>query len=203
MVDFSIEDQCQGIVCGLDEVGRGPLAGPVVAACVIIPKDKRGLDFVEIITDSKKLSAKKRDILYDKIIEHFPYSITEISPEEIDEINILQASLKAMKISHDKMDHIDHALVDGNKAPDLYSNITTVVKGDSKSKSIAAASIIAKVYRDRIMNKLSEEHPYYGWSGNSGYPTKQHREAIEEHGITKYHRKSFAPVRRFIEAKQS
>ncbi len=219
MPDFSIEDQYDGIVCGLDEVGRGPLAGPVVAACVIIPKDKRNLDFVSDINDSKKLNAKKRDYLYNKITEHFSYSIAEISPQEIDKINILQASLKAMKIAHDKLvlssrptngsgeilrsldyarDDI-YALVDGNKAPELSSKTTTVVKGDSKSKTIAAASIIAKVHRDRIMIALSKEFPHYGWETNSGYPTAQHRAALETHGITEHHRKSFAPVKKITD----
>lgn len=202
MTDFSLEDQCDGIVCGLDEVGRGPLAGPVVAACVVIPKDKRMLDFISEIQDSKKLSAKKREELYDKITTHFPYAIAEITPEEIDDINILQASLKAMKTAHDTLDNIEYALVDGNKAPQLSSQTTTVVKGDSKSKTIAAASIIAKVHRDRIMLALSKQYPHYGWSNNSGYPTKQHRAAIQEHGITPHHRKSFAPVRNFIESQQ-
>ncbi len=202
MTDFSLEDQCDGIVCGLDEVGRGPLAGPVVAACVIIPKDKRMLDFISEIQDSKKLSAKKREELYDKITTHFPYAISEITPEEIDDINILQASLKAMKTAHDTLDNIEYALVDGNKAPQLSSQTMTVVKGDSKSKTIAAASIIAKVHRDRIMLALSKQYPHYGWSNNSGYPTKQHRAAIQEHGITPHHRKSFAPVRNFIESQQ-
>ena len=202
MTDFSLEDQCDGIVCGLDEVGRGPLAGPVVAACVVIPKDKRMLDFISEIQDSKKQSLKKREELYDKITMHFPYAISEITPEEIDDINILQASLKAMKTAHDTLDNIEYALVDGNKAPQLSSQTTTVVKGDSKSKTIAAASIIAKVHRDRIMLALSKQYPHYGWSSNSGYPTKQHRAAIQEHGITPHHRKSFAPVRNFIESQQ-
>lgn len=202
MTDFSLEDQCDGIVCGLDEVGRGPLAGPVVAACVVIPKDKRMLDFISEIQDSKKLSLKKREELYDKITTHFPYAISEITPEEIDDINILQASLKAMKTAHDTLNNIEYALVDGNKAPQLSSQTTTVVKGDSKSKTIAAASIIAKVHRDRIMLALSKKYPHYGWSSNSGYPTKQHRAAIQEHGITPHHRKSFAPVRDFIESQQ-
>ena len=202
MTDFSLEDKCDGIVCGLDEVGRGPLAGPVVAACVVIPKDKRMLDFISEIQDSKKLSLKKREDLYDKITTHFPYAISEITPEEIDDINILQASLKAMKNAHDTLDNIKYALVDGNKAPQLSSQTMTVVKGDSKSKTIAAASIIAKVHRDRIMLALSKQYPQYGWSNNSGYPTKQHRAAIQEHGITPHHRKSFAPVRNFIESQQ-
>ncbi len=199
MPDFSLENQYEGIICGLDEVGRGPLAGPVVGACVIIPKDMRKLDFVTDINDSKKLSAKKREYLYNKIIEYFPHAIIEISPQEIDKINILKASLKAMKLACEEIGKIDHALVDGNKAPALPCDLTTIVKGDSKSKTIAAASIIAKVHRDRIMKKLSEQYPHYGWANNSGYPTAQHRAAIEQFGITEHHRKSFAPIKNFVQ----
>ncbi len=198
MTDFSLEDQYDGVVCGLDEVGRGPLAGPVVAACVVIPRDKRMLDFVADIRDSKKLSAPRRETLYDAITMHFPYAISEITPQEIDEINILQASLKAMKRAHDMLEGIGYALVDGNKTPALSSVAVPVVKGDSKSKTIAAASILAKVHRDRIMATLSQQYPHYGWAQNAGYPTLQHREAISKHGITLHHRRSFAPVRRFL-----
>ncbi len=200
--DFSLEDQCDGVVCGLDEVGRGPLAGPVVAACVVIPFEKRDLDFVADIQDSKKVSAKKREILYDKIMEHFPCAVAEVSPYEIDELNILQASLLGMKLAHDEVGNIDYSLVDGNKSPALSSQSMTVIKGDQKSKTIAAASIVAKVHRDRIMSALAEEYPHYGWESNSGYPTKQHREAILQYGITPEHRKSFGPVRSFLESQQ-
>lgn len=200
--DFSIEDQHQGIICGLDEVGRGPLAGPVVAACVIILKEKRTLPFINHIRDSKKLGHKKLFMLYDEITSNFPHAIAEISPAEIDQINILQASLKAMSIAAEKTGHIDHALVDGNKAPKLPCPVTTVVKGDAKSVSIAAASIIAKVHRDRIMTKLALDHPYYGWENNVGYPSPQHLKAVKQHGITPHHRRSFAPVRQYIESNQ-
>lgn len=194
MPDFSLEDQYEGIVCGVDEVGRGPLAGPVVAACVVIPKEMRFLDFIALIDDSKKLNEKKRDFLFDQITEHFPYAIYEISPKEIDEINILQASLRAMELAFEDLSYIDHALVDGNKAPNLSCSVTTVVKGDTKSVSIAAASIIAKVHRDRIMSELAKDHPHYGWDRNSGYPTEQHRTALKQYGITPHHRRSFRPV---------
>ncbi|MDH5722552.1 MAG: ribonuclease HII [Alphaproteobacteria bacterium] len=200
--DFSLEDKYVGTVCGIDEVGRGPLAGPVVAACVVIPRHLRELPFIKEIKDSKKLSHSKRHTLFESITKHFPYAISEISPTKIDEINILQASLLAMKISCEKVDGIDHALVDGNKAPDLSCKVITVVKGDSKSVSIAAASIIAKVYRDQIMTKLALEYPSYGWDSNAGYPTKQHIIALEQHGVTPHHRKSFGPVRRIIEHDQ-
>lgn len=202
MPDFSIEDQYEGIICGIDEVGRGPLAGPVVAAAVIIPVDKRACKFVKHLNDSKKISFKKREALYKEITEHCPHAIAEITPKEIDEINILQASLKAMKTAHDILDDIEVALVDGNKAPALSSHVVTVVKGDSKSNSIAAASILAKVYRDRIMRNLHEEYPQYGWNTNAGYPTKVHRAALLTHGVTSHHRKSFAPIRSIIESNQ-
>lgn len=196
--DFTLEDQHIGPVCGLDEVGRGPLAGPVVAACVIIPKEKRTLDFIDHIKDSKKLSLKKREQLYTEITKHFPYAIAELSPSEIDELNILQASLEAMRRAHVQINGIEHALVDGNKAPNLPCPLTTIVKGDAISKTIAAASIIAKVHRDRIMQNLAKEFPEYGWDKNSGYPTREHREAIVNYGVTAHHRKSFAPVKNIL-----
>ncbi len=202
IADFSLEDKYRGIVCGIDEVGRGPLAGPVVAACVIIPPNMRNLDFIDDIKDSKKLSKKKRSYLFKKITTNFPYAIGEIPPQEIDKINILQASLLAMKKAHDQIRNIEYSLVDGNKTPDISSNAITVIKGDQKSKSIAAASIIAKIYRDRIMFELAKKYPNYGWERNSGYPTKEHKEALLIHGITPHHRRSFKPVSDFIESKQ-
>ena len=205
VADFSLEEQYDGLVCGLDEVGRGPLAGPVVAACVVIPKEKRNLDFIEHIKDSKKVAPKKRELLHDEIIANFPHAICALSPQEVDKHNILQASLLAMTKAHDEVlasgIALEHALVDGNKLPILSSPATAVVKGDNKSKTIAAASIIAKVYRDRIMQELAQEFPHYGWERNSGYPTQQHREALLTHGITPHHRRSFAPVRRILEAR--
>lgn len=198
--DFSIEDGVAGPVCGLDEVGRGPLAGPVVAACVYIPEEKRNLGFVSEIRDSKKLLPAKLEKLFDLISEHFTWGISEISPQEIDEINILQASMKAMTHAHQNMRFlVAHALVDGNRCPALPCVATPVIKGDSISVSIAAASILAKVTRDRMMHKLSEIHPYYGWERNVGYPTAEHLGGINAHGITAHHRKSYGPVRNFIE----
>lgn len=197
--DFSIENQLEGMPCGLDEVGRGPLSGAVVAACVLIPPHLRALPFVSEIRDSKKLSFAKLEKLYDAITENFPYSIAEISPQEIDEINILQASLKAMCIASENIKSATHALVDGNKLPKLSIPATAVVKGDAKSVSIAAASIVAKVHRDRLMTRLAVEYPHYGWERNVGYPTAEHLAAIERHGITPHHRRSFAPVRRYLQ----
>lgn len=201
MPDFSLEQSIDGHVCGLDEVGRGPLAGPVVAACVYVPEDCYTLPFMAEIKDSKKLSHKKLTYLAALIRQHCLYSIIEVSPQEIDEINILQASLSAMTRALNKLDQpMDHALIDGNRLPkNICCNATCVVKGDNLSTSIAAASIVAKTYRDDLMKKLSRTYPQYKWDKNVGYPTKEHISAIDEYGITPYHRKSFAPVRNFLE----
>lgn len=187
-------------MCGLDEAGRGPLAGPVVAACVYIPEEVRKEKFWGQVNDSKKLTEKKRAALYDLIVAHTHYGIAQSSVAEIDEINILQASLLAMSRSLDLMAKDfnsvpDMALVDGNRKPKLPCRIQTVVKGDGISLSIAAASILAKVTRDRIMKKLCQEFPVYGWSRNAGYGTAEHLRAINDYGVTDHHRQSFAPVR--------
>lgn len=176
-------------LAGVDEAGRGPLAGPVVAAAVIFPLE------VEIpgINDSKKLSEKKREELYLKIIETaVAYEIGIIEHDEIDRINILQASLKAMKIAVDNLFiKPDLVLIDGNKSFISTIPTKTIVKGDSKSMSIAAASILAKVTRDRIMKKLAVDFPEYSWEQNKGYPTKTHISSIREHGVSVFHRISF------------
>lgn len=176
-------------LAGVDEAGRGPLAGPVVAAAVIFPIE------VEIpgINDSKKLSEKKREELYVKIIETAAaYEIGIIEHDEIDRINILQASLKAMKIAVDNLFvKPDLVLIDGNKSFISTIPTKTIVKGDSKSMSIAAASILAKVTRDRIMKKLAVDFPEYSWEQNKGYPTKAHISSIREHGVSVFHRISF------------
>ena len=194
MPDFQLENSISGNVCGLDEVGRGPLAGPVVAACVFI--EDRTLSFLGDVNDSKKLSEKKREALYDQIVAECSYGVGSCSVEEIDEMNILQASLLAMARAYEAMGVVcDHALIDGNKAAPLPCDMTTVIKGDSVSTCIAAASIVAKVTRDRLMEVLDSECPGYGWASNSGYGSKQHREAIHELGITPHHRKTFSPVK--------
>lgn len=198
--NFSFEERHNGIVCGLDEVGRAPLAGPVTAACVYIPPEVREHEFLIHVKDSKKLSKTKREVLYDQIIEHCLYGIADIWQQEIDRINIHHASLLAMQTAYDAMrSDFDvqpkHALVDGKFSPQLSCESTTIIKGDSVSRSIAAASIIAKVHRDRYMQTLHEEYPYYGWNTNAGYPTKQHLEALQEHGITDHHRRSFSPIK--------
>lgn len=194
---FKLEMRYTGLVCGLDEAGRGPLAGPVVAACVYVPPEKRTLDFWSQVNDSKKLTAKKRDMLFDLIREHCVFGIAEASVDEIDSMNILQASLLAMKRSFEaiRAGHDWVALVDGNQKPPLPCTIQTVIKGDSISLSIAAASILAKVTRDRVMHDLCALFPQYGWSNNAGYGTAVHMAALHEYGPTTHHRQSFAPVR--------
>lgn len=177
------------IVCGIDEAGRGPLAGPVYAAAVVLKKRQT----IEGVNDSKKLSEKKREELFDKIITQCDdYSIGTASEKEIDEINILQATFLAMKRAVEGLSvKPDCALVDGNQTPPLECSVTTVIKGDSKSESIAAASIIAKVSRDRYMLKMAEKYPEYGFEKHKGYGTKLHYEMIEKYGICDIHRKSF------------
>ena len=172
----------------MDEVGRGPLAGPVFAAAVILPKGH----IIEGVNDSKKLSEKKRDLLYDKIIaECSAYSIGIATEKEIDEINILQATFLAMKRAVEGLQITpDLALVDGNQIPPLSCDVKTIVKGDAKSASIAAASIIAKVSRDRYMLKLAEQYPQYAFERHKGYPTKLHYEKINEYGISDVHRRT-------------
>lgn len=193
--DFSYEDQYQGPVCGVDEVGRGPLAGPVVAAAVTIDRSRFPVDVLKLINDSKKLTLSKRLFLFNEIYKYADVSVAECTVEEIDSINILQASLLAMKKAVETLENKPvAALIDGNKAPKLACFAQTIVKGDAKSLSIAAASIVAKHYRDELMKKLAAAHPHYGWERNAGYGTAAHLKAIEIHGITPHHRRSFAPI---------
>ena len=175
---------------GTDEAGRGCLAGPVTAAAVILPTDFKN----EILNDSKQLSEKKR-LFLKPIIEAqaLTFAVTHLEPKIIDEINILNASIKAMQESILKLNPIpNYIIVDGNRFKPL-ANIphSCIIKGDSKYLSIAAASILAKTYRDEYMNKIHEEFPMYNWKQNKGYPTIEHREAIRKYGTTKYHRMSF------------
>jgi ribonuclease HII len=176
--------------CGTDEAGRGCLAGPVTAAAVIFP------DYFNnsVLNDSKQLSEKKRNLLK-QVIETsaLSYGIAHVFQEEIDSINILNASILAMHKSIDKLNPMpEFIIVDGNKfKPYKTIAFETIIKGDGKYLSIAAASVLAKTHRDLYMNKIHEEYPMYNWKQNKGYPTKQHREAIKKYGITKYHRKSF------------
>ena len=176
--------------CGTDEAGRGCLAGPVTAAAVILPKNFKNI----ILNDSKQLSEKKRDILKPIIeAQALTFGISHVFQEEIDHINILNASILAMHKSIQQLEpQPEFIIVDGNRfKPFKDIPFETIIKGDGKYLSIAAASILAKTYRDLYMNKIHEEFPMYNWKQNKGYPTKEHRRAIAEFGITKYHRKSF------------
>ena len=176
-------------VCGCDEAGRGPLCGPVVAAAVILPKDL----IIEGLNDSKKLTEKKRELLYDVIVEKaLAFGIAEASPEEIDEINILNASMLAMRRAVEKLSlKADFCLIDGNSSRGFEIPTETVVKGDAKSYSIAAASILAKVTRDRICLEQDKEYPEYNIAKHKGYPTKEHMDAVKQFGPSPIHRKSF------------
>lgn len=187
-----------GLVCGIDEAGRGPLAGPVVAAAVILDPERpiNGLD------DSKKLTAARREKLAERIEnEALAWAVAWATVEEIDTLNILQASLLAMRRAVDRL-HIapESALVDGNVCPRLNCPVTAVVKGDARIAPIAAASILAKVGRDREMQRLAGLYPGYGLERHMGYPTAAHLAALREKGITPIHRRSFAPVRALIKA---
>lgn len=176
--------------CGTDEAGRGCLAGPVTAAAVILPPKFKN----SILNDSKQLSEKKRDFLKPIIeLESVTYGVAHVFQEKIDDINILNASILAMHKSIEKLKPTpEFIIVDGNRFKP-FKNIPfeTIIKGDGKYMSIAAASVLAKTYRDEYMNKIHEEFPMYNWKQNKGYPTKEHRAAIKEFGITKYHRKTF------------
>jgi ribonuclease HII len=186
------------IICGVDEVGRGPLAGPVVAAAVILPRDLPA-EILGQLRDSKKLSAERRDGLFEPILRLCRTCVAEASVEEIDKINILQASLLAMRRAVEGLNvAIDMALIDGNRCPKLACPAEAIVKGDDKSPSIAAASIIAKVTRDRLMAALAAQHPGYGWERNAGYGTPEHLHALQTIGVTSWHRTSFAPVREAV-----
>ena len=192
MPDFTRERLHDGLVAGVDEAGRGPWAGPVIAAAVI-------LDPVRIpdgIDDCKRLTPAQRDRAYDAICQNaLAYAVGEASVEEVDRLNVLAATLLAMERAISWLSQAPQfVLVDGNRAPKLACVVETIVEGDTKSLSIAAASIIAKVYRDRMMCELDRRHPGYGWARNKGYGTSDHRRAIVRLGITPQHRRSFTAV---------
>ncbi len=196
LVEF--DTQFNAPLCGIDEVGRGPLCGPVVSACAYIPPENLDNPIWDSINDSKKISAIKREKLFEPLKEFCLYGIAEASAQEIDELNIHHATLLAMKRAYASMIEnnntpIETALIDGKFAPDLPCATQTVIKGDGLSISIAAASIIAKVTRDRFMTQLHDDYPHYGWNSNAGYGTKVHMEGLQSHGLTPFHRLSFAP----------
>lgn len=185
-----------GVDCGVDEAGRGPWAGPVVAAAVILPKN-----FITLkIDDSKKLSKKNRELLHKYIVQNADFGIGFSSVSEIDSLNILQATFLAMRRAVDNLNILpEKAFIDGNATPPNMPCVTEcIVKGDSKVVSIAAASIIAKVTRDRFMTKLSHLYPGYGWEKNFGYGVKAHQEALKTLGITPEHRRSFKPIHNML-----
>jgi ribonuclease HII len=184
------------LIAGVDEVGRGPLVGAVVTAAVILDPNNP----IEGLTDSKKLSEKKRNVLFDEIKEKaVAWSLGRCEPEEIDELNILQATMVAMQRAvADLSVQPDFVLIDGNKIPQLPMAAQAVVKGDLRVAEISAASIIAKVTRDREMEVLDAQFPQYGFAKHKGYPTKAHFEALELHGAIEQHRKSFKPVKRIL-----
>lgn len=205
MPDFELEDAAGGMVAGVDEAGRGPWAGPVAAGAVII-KD-RNLDafLLEGLDDSKKLTAKKREALYTKLQEaeklgQVVIGIGLATAAEIDEKNILQATFLAMQRAVSALrEHPMVALIDGNQKPKPFScPVQTVVKGDARCYSIAAASIVAKVYRDRLMSDLAKIYPHYGFEKNAGYGTKAHIEGLNQWGITPEHRKSYRPIQELM-----
>ncbi len=197
MWEFENDARARGyqIICGIDEAGRGPLAGPVFAAAVILPF---GIE-IEGLNDSKKLSEKKREALFDIICKRaVSYGIASCDEKEIDEINILNASMLAMTRAQEKLNVTpDIALVDGNKTPQLTCHAEAIVKGDAKSASIAAASILAKVSRDRFMLEMAKKYPEYEFEKHKGYPTKLHYEKIAQFGASSIHRKTF--LRKFYE----
>ncbi len=186
------------LIGGVDEVGRGPLIGNVVAACCVLPKDFK----LDGLTDSKKLSEKKRNEYYDYIINNcIAYAVGEVSPEEIDKINIYEASRKAMMIAINKVKeqiNLEYVLTDAMPLPDLDIPHLPIIKGDAKSISIAAASVIAKVTRDREMYELDNKYPLYGFKSHKGYPTKKHIEAINKYGLIEGYRKTYGPVENLL-----
>ncbi len=197
--DFSFEREVMALglsrIAGVDEVGRGPLAGPVTAAAVILDPN----NIPDGLNDSKALTKKKREALEPLIFASAEVSIAHATVEEIDEINILRASHLAMERAIAGLGHVDHALIDGNMIPrGLIVPATTIIKGDARSVSIAAASIVAKICRDRIMEELAQQYPGYGWETNAGYGSKSHISALQNLGVTPHHRRSFKPVHNML-----
>ena len=200
MPDFAFERELGGAVAGIDEAGRGPWAGPVCAAAVIFPPDGPPQAIAARVRDSKQLSAAAREELFPQLLQAAIIGQGEASVTEIDEMNILAATHLAMRRAFEALvEAPDAALVDGNRAPDLPCPVRCIVKGDDKSYSIAAASIVAKVTRDRYMTDLAARNPGYGWERNFGYGTKLHVAGLEKLGVTPHHRRSFKPIRKLLE----
>ena len=200
MPDFQLESNLTGRIAGIDEAGRGPWAGPVSAAAVVLDQANLPDALRDGLDDSKKLSSRARDALFDALQEQARLGNVDIgvglsSVAEIERDNILAATMTAMARAVTDLDRpVDIALVDGNRVPNLTCTVQTVVKGDQRSLSIAAASIIAKVTRDWIMAELDAQHPGYGWAHNAGYGTAEHRAALLQLGVTPHHRRSFKPI---------
>lgn len=196
MPDFTREDAIGGSVAGVDEAGRGPLAGPVVAAAVILDRSRLTARLAARIDDSKRLSRARREAVFAALADTARIGIGQADVAEIDRLNILQASLVAMTRAVEALrPPPDVALIDGNQAPALSCPVRCIAGGDRLSLSIAAASIVAKVTRDRMINALAERYPGYGWERNAGYGTQEHLKALQILGITPEHRRSFRPVR--------
>lgn len=205
MPDFSFEDKYADEVVGIDEAGRGPWAGPVVAGAVVFHNRNESAELLQELNDSKKLSAKKREKLYallqkEQAKGNVSIGIGEASAQEIDNLNILQATFLAMKRAYQKLDkQPKFALIDGNRTPkDFPCSTQTIIKGDALSMSISAASIVAKVYRDKLMQDLAKKYPYYGFEKNAGYGTKLHIDGLKGYGICDEHRKSYKPIQEFL-----
>ncbi len=199
MPDFALEIAAGGVVAGIDEAGRGPLAGPVIAAAVVLNRETLPPELADGLDDSKRLSPARRSVFFAALQGEARIGIGGASVAEIDRLNILQATFLAMARAFGGLGgRPDSALVDGNRLPALPIPAQAVVGGDGRSLSIAAASIVAKVTRDRIMAGLARRHPGYGWEHNAGYGTKAHRDALARLGVTPHHRRGFAPVARIL-----
>ncbi len=199
MPDFTLEQEAGGIVAGIDEAGRGPWAGPVVAAAVVLDASSLPETLAARIDDSKKLSGAARRAIAAELGACARIGVGAAARTEIDDINILAATMLAMRRAVDGLALVpDLALIDGNRTPALSCPARAVIRGDGKSLSIAAASIIAKVTRDLIMTRLAARYPGFGWERNAGYGTAEHRAALNRHGVTPHHRRSFAPIRHIL-----
>ncbi len=206
MPDWKYENKYSGYVCGIDEAGRGPWVGPVVAGAVIFINRNVDKEILDNLNDSKKLSACKRERLYDLLLKeaengNLVYGIGEASAVEIDKFNILQATFLAMKRAVEKLKiKPQNALIDGNRLPkDFMCSCECIIKGDALSYSISAASILAKVYRDNLMKSMALKYPGYGFEKNAGYGTKDHIEGLKKYGVTPEHRKSYRPIKELLQ----